>query len=613
MRRTWYIWLAFSLCLTVVLAAMAWISLRALRLERVEEQAQAQAAVEEKIRLSLWRMDSALTPLITQETSRPYFTYLSFHPLDRAYNRMFAELKPDDVLVPSPLLTLSSPSILLHFQISPDGKISSPQAPAGNELDLAQSAYTSAEVIQVAQKRLEQLRLFVQPKALLVALPAPSDAPPQPIPMPNIAQAQAPNAQPNLMMNQQMAQNTIEFTRRSSSISNAIGQNVGNPSQRANPKFNTDSTASVQEGLAKAIWVGPNLLLAQRVMVGGNQYVQGCWLDWTQIRTWLLGEASDLLPNAALEPCPGRASNQEYMLAALPVRLLPGRVTVEAADQARPVAMSLAIAWACLLAGAAAVAIVLHKAVSLSERRGAFVSAVTHEMRTPLTTFRLYADLLAGGMIGDEVKRQSYLRRLCDEAQRLSHLVENVLAYARLSGPRKRSPVDTVRLGELVERSRDRLSSRAQQAKMELVIEPADGAGVDGANAADAAASSVADTAVAARSSAVEQILMNLVDNACKYAAGASDRRIHVEIGRTDGAGLLRVRDHGPGLAAQQIKRLFQPFCRSAHEAAGSAPGVGLGLALSRRLARDMRGELDLDRDYTAGASFTLRLPKAKA
>ena len=70
--------------------------------------------------------------------------------------------------------------------------------------------------------------------------------------------------------------------------------------------------------------------------------------------------------------------------------------------------------------------------VALSERRGAFVSAVTHELRTPLTTFRMYAEMLAEGMVPSPEARQKYLETLRREADRLAHLVENVLQYARL-------------------------------------------------------------------------------------------------------------------------------------------------------------------------------------
>jgi signal transduction histidine kinase len=108
---------------------------------------------------------------------------------------------------------------------------------------------------------------------------------------------------------------------------------------------------------------------------------------------------------------------------------------------------------------------------------------------------------------------------------------------------------------------------------------------------------------------AVEQILFNLVDNACKYAASASDRRIQVDAVASGREVVVTVADHGPGIAPADRAALFRPFGRSAAQAAGNAPGVGLGLALCRRLARAMRGDLVLASG--PGATFRLHLRAA--
>ena len=108
---------------------------------------------------------------------------------------------------------------------------------------------------------------------------------------------------------------------------------------------------------------------------------------------------------------------------------------------------------------------------------------------------------------------------------------------------------------------------------------------------------------------AVEQILFNLVDNACKYAADASDTRIHLHLDQNGAAGELRLRDHGPGVSRSARQRLFHSFSKSAREAAHTAPGVGLGLSLSRRLAHHMGGDLRLDENTSDGACFVLTLP----
>jgi len=280
------------------------------------------------------------------------------------------------------------------------------------------------------------------------------------------------------------------------------------------------------------------------------------------------------------------------MLAALPVRLIPGPVPVQPIPWMSPVRLSLLVSWACILLGAGAVGLLLHGAVSLSERRGAFVSAVTHELRTPLTTFRMYSEMLEKGMIREEEKRREYLKTLCTESERLSHLVENVLSYARLEKRRTIGRVEDVTMEELIERLKEHLAQRAAQAGMEIVVE-ADGA--------------ARERSVRTDVSAVDQILFNLVDNACKYAASASDRRIHIGARFSNGTASVTVRDHGPGIAGRDARRLFRPFSKSASDAAHSAPGVGLGLALSRRLARSMGGDLRLH-EGGGGACFVLTL-----
>jgi signal transduction histidine kinase len=207
----------------------------------------------------------------------------------------------------------------------------------------------------------------------------------------------------------------------------------------------------------------------------------------------------------------------------------------------------------------------------------------------------MYAEMLSAGMVPDAGQRQQYLETLRIEADRLAHLVENVLQYARLERGRPGKRREEVTLQGLLDRCQSRLADRAAQAEMKLVTEVPEAAG---------------ETALATDSAAVEQILFNLVDNACKYAAAAADKRIHLAIAQQPRHVTIGVRDHGPGIAIAGRKRLFQPFSKSVHEAANSAPGVGLGLALSRRLAADLGGRLELQSPASGGCAFVLTLPR---
>ena len=593
MTRPAHIWLLFALCLAVLLAAMGWVSVTAWRLDRAQAEARRQAEFEEKVRLALWRMDSALAPLLVQESSRPYFTYNSFYAAERAYNRMFNRLQPGEVLVPSPLLTDVSSNVLLHFQYSPDGVLTSPQVPTGNNRSLAESGYLSGEKISQASARLAQLQQLVRADALRQACTT-TLAEPVPVAPPNsFTTANAPQSRQGKILfdnqKQQSLLNSAEWQARSKSyIQSANGNNydLGGALDRG----------KVAEGMVKPIWFGDALVLARRVSVEGREYIQGCWLDWPNLKQWLVREVNDILPGADLQPLRADTTDpQGRMLASLPARLLPGPALAGADDGASLMRLALGIAWGCTLVAALAVAGLLSGVVSLSERRGAFVSAVTHELRTPLTTFKLYSEMLAAGMVVDEAKRKSYLTTLCSEANRLGHLVENVLAYARLERGSARTRVERVTLGQLLERVQERLAQRAGQVDMKLVVDSDAGA---------------LQTVVQVDVSAVEQILFNLVDNACKYAAPtATEKTIHLEALPDGKFAALRVRDHGQGISAAGARRLFQPFGKSAHEAAHTAPGVGLGLALCRRLSRSMGGDLRLEALVKEGACFVLTLP----
>jgi signal transduction histidine kinase len=594
MNRPLFIWSVFGLALAALLAAMTAVTVTAVRLDRTQAEAQRQADFEEKVRLALWRIDSAVAPLLLQESSRPYFTYTAFFPAERAYDKMFRPVSRQEALLPSPLLTQTSSNVLLHFQYSPEGTLTSPQVPVRRDLALA---HADAQQLELASKRLEEFRGLISPNSLATAC-AVTLSDPVPITPPALVPqvAQVPTkGSVQAVQQQQALLNQAEQQARAQNYAFAQMNQAG-----ANPLARGD----VAEGTVKPIWFGDALVLARRVSVEGREYIQGCWLDWPRIKSWLLASVGDLLPTANLEPMRDSATDpQGRMLAALPLRLTPGPApqlsTAKAQPTISPMKIALAVSWLCMLLAAAAVGALLYGAVSLSERRGAFVSAVTHELRTPLTTFKMYSEMLAEGMVQDEERKRQYLNTLCSEANRLGHLVENVLAYARLERGSARSRVESLSLAQLIDRVKPRLSQRAEQAGMTLQV--------DGA---EQALQSVVHVDVAA----VEQILFNLVDNACKYAApGATDKVIHLEALPDGKFAMLRVRDHGQGISEEGARRLFKPFSKSAHEAAHTAPGVGLGLALCRRLSRSMGGDLRLDRVVKNGACFVLSLPLSAA
>ena len=652
MKRPWQIWLLFFIGLVVVLPSMAWLTLKALELDQAESIARRQAELEEDVSRALWRMDALLTPLLAEEAARPDFVY---RPLYTTLQNGAGKGALQRTI--SPLLAQPPEFVLLHFEIHADGRIVSPQCPTGEQSHWALANGGSAEVVAEAQRRMEQLRGALSYTSLLNDLPdqslpylamnlpmwentlnpnpgttviANSYGPPNQAAqqsLPSQEDSTAANAPAQQAVQQALPLNAAPDDNISARGSQTTSQSYGVPiesgrlqraqsrlgndlqnrdaayqayaqravvEQRQNPREVAEA-AQVVEGVSRPLWIGPYLILARRVQMGDETLIQGCWLDWEKLRERLRAEVADLLPQVQIEPVKSTEPLKlSRLLATIPVQLsVPPPIAQPAVFS--PIRTSLLVAWGCLIVAVLVAAAMLQSIITLSERRAAFVAAVTHELRTPLTTFRMYAEMLAEGMVPAAEQRQAYLETLRVEADRLHHLVENVLQYARLERGRPGRARETTALGALISRVQTRLADRAEQAQMKLVVEMDE---------------SAAESLVQTDSAAVEQILFNLIDNACKYAAPADDRRIHLEVAAEQNRCRISVRDHGPGISPAGRRKLFQPFSKSVHEAASTAPGVGLGLALSRRLARDLGGKLEYASAAEAGAAFALTLPR---
>jgi len=563
LNRSFRLWILFCFFLALGLGAMIRITLTTLKMEQAETEARRQAALEQRIRTSLWRMDSALAPVVALESARPYFHFNAFCPADRAFNRMFSDVGVKGIQLPSPLLLAEEPHILLHFQLDPKDQFSSPMVPKPEQRALAWKAGADPKRVEASSRLLLELKGSLSRDEI----------------------------------RKQMFQNGAILQTREQIRELRTEQNASVRQQASAGDEDWSSPVFVNQQPFSPIWCGGKLILARQVWVGDREYLQGCWLDWVSIRLALLNTILDLLPESDLVPVADspEGRNKVVKLAALPIRLLPGRIPPEKQKARSPARMALIFGWSCALLAGLAGAVILQRANQLSERRGAFVSAVTHELRTPLTTFRLYTEMLVLGMVPDEKDRQTFLGILLAEADRLDHLVKNVLSFARLEARRDFANMESIALSDLVDRQSARLFQRSQQAGMELLIDVPE---------------QLRALRVSTDPSVVEQILFNLVDNACKYATG-QERRITIRAERQSGHALLRCCDVGPGISPEDQKNLFKPFRKSAQKAARSAPGVGLGLALCRRLARSLGGDLLFDGTVPKGACFILKLPLA--
>ncbi len=173
MKRPWQIWSAFGVCLLVVLLGMAWLTYRAVALDRAEaharrdaEQARSRAELQERVALALWRMDWTLAPLIAQEITRPSYTYRPFLAAKdaKASQGRRAELA-------SPLLTQPSRFVVLNFDVAEGGAWMSPQSPSQVDVPDAVAAGVSPDTLVSNGMRLDELRNSVTFEQLLAQLP----------------------------------------------------------------------------------------------------------------------------------------------------------------------------------------------------------------------------------------------------------------------------------------------------------------------------------------------------------------------------------------------------------------------------------------------------------
>jgi signal transduction histidine kinase len=227
-----------------------------------------------------------------------------------------------------------------------------------------------------------------------------------------------------------------------------------------------------------------------------------------------------------------------------------------------------------------------------ARRKTSFVSNVSHELKTPLTTIRMYAELLDEGRIEETEKRRRYLQVIVSESQRLTRLVNNVLDFSRLEQKRKHYHLTTLPLAEILEQVLEGQAVRLRQSGLELTSRVPD-----------------RPLSVHVDRDAVEQVLLNLIDNAIKYAAQGGE--LMVELQQTEKSAEVRIMDSGPGVPASEQKRIFQQFHRVDNDLTCNRPGCGLGLSIARRLLQDMHGSLRYRPREGGGACFIMQLPLA--
>jgi signal transduction histidine kinase len=253
----------------------------------------------------------------------------------------------------------------------------------------------------------------------------------------------------------------------------------------------------------------------------------------------------------------------------------------------------LGVVWLAVIAAMAALWRNMHEQVQLSRKKDDFISAVSHELRTPLTSIRMYTEMLEKDWVKTDAKRREYYTTMRQESERLTRLIENVLDFSRIQRGKKQYDFVLGDIHEPIAQAAEIMRPCIEKAGFALVQE------------FDEIEPFMFDR------DAVMQIIINLLDNAVKYAKTAEDKRIFLRTRRVKNKVLIEVEDRGPGIPRSYQKKVFDAFYRCEDESTRQTTGTGLGLALVKRLAQAHNGSVEIAAAKPAGVLFRITLEPA--
>ena len=345
---------------------------------------------------------------------------------------------------------------------------------------------------------------------------------------------------------------------------------------------------------------GSDVFLLRHVQIENRHILQGFQLNADELRREVQASAKQFVPDRMCfelspteNPDAAYAAVLDFGFGRLVLNLMevdPGWIPRQVSQLRNWYFSIIAVVFLAVTLGLMSLWRSLRAQINLARKKDDFISAVSHELRTPLTSLRMYTEMLEKNWVKSDDKRDEYYRNMRLESERLSRLIENVLDFSRLQRNAKHYSFQAGDINLCIERVVDMMTPYAHQAgfTVQKDLHPVGQLTFD--------------------SDAVMQIVINLMDNAVKYAAAGPEKRIIVRTRRQRQFVLIEVEDRGPGLAHRERKKVFNDFYRCEDKLRKEIAGVGLGLALVKKFAHAHNGFVDILASQPAGAIFRVAL-----
>ena len=228
----------------------------------------------------------------------------------------------------------------------------------------------------------------------------------------------------------------------------------------------------------------------------------------------------------------------------------------------------------------------------LEEMRREFVANVSHELKTPITTIKTYAETLGSGLVDDEKTQIEFAKTIEKEADRMTNLVKDLLDLSHIDFKKTKWEMEGIKVSELVRENVENL--KIYQEDKEQTIKVLENA----------------DPVIFGDKNKISQVMVNIISNAIKYTAKGGI--IEIEISQDKNYGYIAIKDDGIGIPQQETERIFERFYRVDKGRAREMGGTGLGLAIARDIVREHKGDIFAKSSLGEGSTFTIKLPLKK-